>query len=38
MDDVINNTTEPKEVQEMLDITNEIAGRYHIEFGQPKAE
>ena len=38
MDDVIHITTEPKELQEMLDITDNISGKYHIEFGEPKSK
>ena len=38
MDDVIHITTEPKEMQEMLDITDDLSGRYHIEFGEPKSK
>ena len=38
MDDVILITTEPEEMEEMLNTTDEIAGRYHIEFGEPKSK
>ena len=31
-------TSDPKELQKMLDITDDIAGRYHIEFGKEKSE
>ena len=37
MDDVALIATEPNNLQKMLDITNEIANRYHIEFGEPKS-
>ena len=37
MDDVILITTEPKEMQDMLDITNTTSGIYHVEFGEPKS-
>ena len=36
MDDVALIATEPDNLQTMLNITNEIANRYHIEFGEPK--
>ena len=38
MDDVILMTTDPKEMQEMCNITNEVAGKYHIEFGEEKSK
>ena len=38
MDDVILISTEPKEQQEMLDITAQTAGKYHIEFGEEKSK
>ena len=28
----------PDEVQEMLNITDDVAGKYHIEFGEPKSK
>ena len=37
MDDVILATTEPKEMQRMLDITDHTSGKYHVEFGKPKS-
>ena len=36
MDDVLLISTDPNELQDMLNITNEIANRYHIEFGKEK--
>ena len=38
MDDVVLVSHDPEEIQEMLNITNEIAGRYHIEFGKEKSK
>ena len=38
MDDVILATLEPKDMQKMLDITNNVSGKYHIEFGQEKSK
>ena len=38
MDDVLHITAEPKELQIMLNITENLAGRYHIEFGEPKSK
>ena len=37
MDDVPLISSEPKELQLMPEITNAIAGKYHIEFGEEKA-
>ena len=37
MDDVLLISSEPKELQLMLEITNAIAGKYHIEFGEEKS-
>ena len=37
MDDVLLISSEPKELQLMLEITNTIAGKYHIEFGEEKS-
>ena len=37
MDDVILMTTEPKEMQRMLNITDATSGKYHVEFGEPKS-
>ena len=37
MDDVLLISSEPKELQLMLEITNAIAGKYHIEFGDEKS-
>ena len=36
MDNVVLITSDPKELKRMLDITDAIAGRYHIEFGKEK--
>ena len=36
MDDGLLISSEPKELQLMLEITNAIAGKYHIEFGEEK--
>ena len=38
MDDVVLISPDPKELQTMLNISNEIAGRYHIEFGEEKSK
>ena len=38
MDDVALISTEEKELQEMLNITNDISKRYHIEFGKAKSK
>ena len=38
MDAMVLNTSDPKELQTMLDITDDIAGRYHIEFGKEKSK
>ena len=38
MDDVAIISDNPKDNQKMLDITNEIANRYHIEFGKEKSK
>ena len=38
MDDVALIATEPNNLQKMLDTTNEIANRYHVEFGEPKSK
>ncbi len=38
MDDVTLIHNDPKELQKMLDVTNDIAMRYHIEFGAPKCK
>ena len=37
MDDVILASLDPNEMQKMLDITNNVAGKYHIEFGEEKS-
>ena len=37
MDDVLLISSEPKELQLRLEITNAIAGKYHIEFGEEKS-
>ena len=38
MDDVILITEDPNELQEMLNITHDIAERYHIKFGNEKSK
>jgi hypothetical protein len=38
MDDVVLASTDKEEMQQMLDITNEITQRYHIEFGEAKTK
>jgi hypothetical protein len=38
MDDVAFMSTEQEEMQELLNITNEISKRYHIEFGKEKSK
>jgi hypothetical protein len=38
MDDVVLITNKENEIQELLDITNEIAGKYHLEFGAEKSK
>ncbi len=38
MDDVALISNNPTELQKMLDITHEIASRYHIEFGAAKSK
>ena len=38
MDDALMITTDPVEHQEMLDITDEVAGVYHVEFGDDKSK
>ena len=38
MDDVALIATDPKNLQKMLDITNETANRYHVEFGEAKSK
>ena len=38
MDDVVLISPDPEELQTMLNITHEIAGRYHIEFGEEKSK
>ena len=38
VDDVLLATTEPETQQQQLDTTNEISGRYHIEFGKDKSK
>ena len=38
MDDVALISNDEKEMQQMLDITDHIAKKYHIEFGQSKSE
>ena len=34
MDDIVLITSNPNELQKMLDITDDIAERYHIDFGK----
>ena len=36
MDDVLLISSEPNELQQMLNITSAIAGKYHVEFGEEK--
>ena len=38
MEDVALISNDPKELQKMLNITNEVANRYHIEFGSAKSK
>ena len=38
MDDVVLILSNPKELQKMRDITSNIAGIYHIEFGKEKSK
>ena len=38
MDDVALISNDPKELQKMLNIRNEVANRYHIEFGSAKSK
>ena len=38
MDDVALISNDPKELQKILNITNEVANRYHIEFGSAKSK
>ena len=38
MDDVALISNDPKELQKMLNITNKVANRYHIEFGSAKSK
>ncbi len=38
MDDVALITDKPEDLQKMLNITQEIANRYHIEFGEAKSK
>jgi hypothetical protein len=38
VDDVLLATTEAETQQQQLDTTNEISGRYHIEFGKDKSK
>ena len=38
MDDVVLISNDPKELQKMLNITNDVANRYHIEFGSAKSK
>ena len=38
VDDVVLMSSSKEELQKMLDITNEIANRYHLEFGKEKSQ
>ena len=38
VDDIVGAATDPKELQKILDVINEIANRYRIEFGQSKSK
>ena len=38
MDDVVLIHHDKEEIQKMLNITNEIAKRYHIKFGKEKSQ
>ena len=38
MDDVALIVTNTKELQSMLNITNQIANKYHIKFGKEKSK
>ena len=38
MDDIALIRNDPKELHELLNITNEITDRYHIEFGSAKSK
>ena len=38
MDDVALVSTDPKELEAMLDITYDVASKYHIEFGKEKSK
>ena len=38
MDDVVLIDNEPSKLQEMLDITDDVSSRYHVEFGMPKTK
>ena len=37
MDDVLLISSEPNQLQQMLNITSAIAGKYHVEFGEEKS-
>ena len=37
VDDVLLITTDSKEFQKSLDITNETSNKYHVEYGEPKS-
>ena len=37
MDDVLLISSEPNELQQMLNITSAIAGKYHVQFGEEKS-
>ena len=38
VDDLIEADTDPEGLQLILDLTHEIAGRYHIQFGESKTK
>ena len=38
MDGVLLVSSEPNELQQMLNITSAIAGKYHIKFGEEKGK
>jgi hypothetical protein len=38
MDDVVLISEQKEEIQELLKITDKIAGKYHLEFGQEKSK
>ena len=38
MDDVALMSTDPSNLQKMLDVTSDITNQFHIEFGEPKSK